>query len=91
MPRTHSPFSPSCRRRSNLPGREKIPAPHLRSGNGRYVRVVAAADAMREKRRELIALPLAQVYVQLARAGLEAAERMRASNLCREIDEMVSQ
>ena len=53
--------------------------------------VAAAADAMREKRRELIALPLAQVYVQLARAGLGAAERMRASNLCREIDAMFSQ
>lgn len=51
--------------------------------------VVAAADAMREKRRELIAQPLSMIWVQLARAGLEAGERMRASNLCRDLDEMV--
>lgn len=40
--------------------------------------VVAAADAMREKRRELIAQPIAMIYVQLARTALEAAAAYRA-------------
>jgi hypothetical protein len=39
--------------------------------------VVAAADAMRAKREELIAQPLAMVWVQIARAGIEAAEHYR--------------
>lgn len=39
--------------------------------------VVAAADAMRQKRQELIAQPLSRIYMQLARAALDAAERVR--------------
>ncbi len=37
-------------------------------------KVVAAADAMREKRRELLAQPLDRIWVQLARAALDALE-----------------
>lgn len=40
--------------------------------------VAVAADAMREKRAELIDQPLAMIFVQLARAGLEAAARYRS-------------
>lgn len=40
--------------------------------------VAVAAAAMREKRRELIDQPLAMIFVQLARAGLEAAARYRS-------------
>lgn len=40
--------------------------------------VVAASDAMRDLRRQLIGRPLAELWAQLARAGIEAAERHRA-------------
>lgn len=40
-------------------------------------KVVAAADAMREKRRELIAQPLDRIWVQLARAAVEASDRIK--------------
>lgn len=46
--------------------------------------VVAAADAMREKRRELIAQPLDRIWVQLARSAIEAAERVRLDRAARD-------
>jgi rubrerythrin len=39
--------------------------------------IKVAADAMCEERRRLIAQPLARIWGQLARAGLEAADRYR--------------
>lgn len=41
--------------------------------------VVAAADAMRRKREELIDQPLAVIYVQLARTAIDAAAAFRAT------------
>lgn len=40
--------------------------------------IAIMAGAMREKRKELIARPLAEIWVQLARAGLDAADKFRA-------------
>ncbi len=53
--------------------------------------VVAAADAMREKRRELIAQPLDRIYVQLAREALTAAERVRRAKALDELGALDSE
>lgn len=51
--------------------------------------VEAAERAMEEKRRELIAQPLARIYRDLAMAGLEAAAHARREYLDAALTEMI--
>lgn len=52
--------------------------------------IEAATKAMRERREQLIAKPLARIYDELAIAALTAAAEARARHMSRELDKMVS-